>query len=44
MVWRITHYPAGTAPSRDYAVRAPSLEAARRNLAAAINVPPWTLR
>ena len=26
MVWRITHYPAGDAPSRDYAVRAPSPE------------------
>ena len=31
--WRITHYPAGVAPSRDYAVRAPSLDAARRKLA-----------
>ena len=39
MVWWITHYPAGIAPSRDYAVRAPSLEAAKRKLAAAINVP-----
>ena len=28
MVWRIVHYPAGDAPSRDYAVRAPSHEAA----------------
>ena len=29
MVWRIGHYPPGAAPSRDYAVRAPSLDAAR---------------
>ena len=44
MVWRITYYPAGISPSRDYAVRAPSLEAAKRNLAAALDVPLWTLR
>ena len=43
MTWRIAHYPAGDAASRDYAVRAPSLEAARRKLAAALDVPPWTL-
>ena len=44
MVWRITHYPARDAPSRDYTVRAPSLEAAKRKLAAALDVPLWTLR
>ena len=44
MNWWITHYPAGDAPSRDYAVRAPSPEAARDKLAAALNVPLWTLR
>ena len=44
MVWWVTHYTAGDAPSRDYAVRAPSLEAAKRKLAAIINVPVWTLR
>ena len=44
MVWRITHHPAGDAPSRDYAVRAPNLKAAKRKLAAVINVPVWTLR
>ena len=44
MTWRITYYPAGAAPSRDYAVRAPSLDAAKRKLAAALDVPPWTLR
>ena len=44
MYWRITHYPAGTAPSRDYAVRAPSLDTAKRKLAAALGVPVWTLR
>ena len=42
--WRITHYPAGEAPSRDYAVRAPSLDAARRKLADTLNVPRWTVR
>ena len=44
MTWRTTHYPAGDAPSRDYAVRAPRLDAARRKLAAALDVPAWTLR
>ena len=44
MTWRITHYPAGAAPSRDYAVRASSLDAAKRKLAAALDVPLWTLR
>ena len=42
--WRVTHYPAGDAPSRDYTVRAPSLDAAKRTLAAALGVPVWTLR
>ena len=44
MVWWITHYPPGDAPSRDYAVRAHSPEAAKRQFAAALNVPLWTLR
>ena len=44
MHWMITHYAAGDAPSRQYAVRARSREAARRKLAAAINVSLWTLR
>ena len=44
MVWRIAHYPSGSAPSRDYAIRAPSLDAAKRKLAAALDVPLWTLR
>ena len=44
MHWRISHYPAGDASSRGYVVRARSHEAARRKLAAAINVPLWTLR
>ena len=44
MHWRITHHPAGAAPSRDYVVRAPNLEAAKRKLAAALDVPVWTLR
>ena len=44
MYWRICHYSAGDAPSRGYVVRACSREAARRKLAAAINVPLWTLR
>ena len=42
--WRITHYPAGVAPSHHYAVRAPSLDAARRKLADTLNVPRWTVR
>ena len=42
--WRITHCPAGDAPSRDYAVRAPNLDAARRKLADTLNVPRWTVR
>ena len=42
--WRVTHSPAGDAPSRDYTVRAPSLTAAKRTLAAALDVPVWTLR
>ncbi|MDE0033503.1 MAG: hypothetical protein OXU75_10265 [Deltaproteobacteria bacterium] len=44
MHWRIIHYPAGDASSRQYTVRARSREAARRKLAAAIQVPLWTLR
>ena len=44
MAWRISHYPPGAAPSRDYAVRAPSLDTAKRKLAAALDVPLWTLR
>ena len=42
--WRISHYAAGDAPSREYTVRAPSLDAAKRTLAAALGVPVWTLR
>ena len=42
--WRVSHYPAGDAPSREYAVRAPSLEAAKGTLAAALGVPVWSLR
>ena len=44
MVWWVSHYPAGDIPSRDYAVRAPSLDAAIAKLAAALGVPVWTLR
>ena len=44
MHWWVTHHPAGDAPSRRYAVRAPSLDAARRKLAAFLDVPVWTLR
>ena len=43
-VWRILHYPAGDAASREYKVNAPTLEAAKRKLAAALRVPLWTLR
>lgn len=44
MFWRITHSPVGDAPSREYVVRAPNPMAAKRKLAAALNVPIWTLR
>ena len=44
MYWWVTHYPAGIAPSRDYAVRAPTHEAAKRKLATALDVPLWTFR
>ena len=44
MCRRITHYPAGVAPSRDYVVRARTFDAAKRTLAGALNVPVWTLR
>ena len=44
MVWRITHYAPGDAPSREYTVWAPSLEAAIAKLAAALDVPVWALR
>ena len=44
MYWRISHYPAGEDPSHGYVVQACSREAARRKLAAAIQVPLWTLR
>ena len=44
MHWSGHHYPAGDAPSRQYTVRAGSRDAARRKLAAAIQVPLWTLR
>ena len=39
MYRRITHYPADDAPSRDYTVSARRHEAAKRKLAAAIQVP-----
>ena len=44
MHWKITQYPAGDSVSRQYTVRARSREAAKRKLAAAIQVPLWTLR
>ena len=44
MVWRVSHYPSGATPSRDYAVRAPSLDVAKRKLPTVLDVPLWTLR
>lgn len=44
MIWRITYYPAGDMPSREYLVRAANIDAARRKLAAVLDVPVWTLR
>ena len=43
MHWRLIHRPPGDAPTRGYVVRAASLEAARRKLAAFLNVPVWTV-
>jgi len=43
MHWRLIHRPAGDAPSREYVLRAASLESARRKLAAFLNVPVWTV-
>ena len=43
MHWRLIHRPAGDEPSREYVVRAASLEASRRKLAAFLNVPVWTV-
>ena len=43
MTWWVTHYPARDAPSRRYAVRACSFDAAARRLAAFLDVPLWTL-
>ena len=40
----VAHYPAGDAPTCDYAAKAPSLDAAKRKRAAVINAPLWTLR
>lgn len=37
-------YPPGDVSSREYRVRARSLEAAKRKLATALSVPEWTLR
>ena len=44
MYWRLIHRHPGDEPSREYIVRAASLDAARRKLAAFLNVPVWTLR
>ncbi len=44
MHWMKTHYPASDVRSREYAVKARSREAARRKLAAVIQVPLGTLR
>ena len=44
MVWLITHYPAERRQSREYRVRASSLEATWEKLARTLGVPVWTLR
>ena len=44
MYWRLIHRHPGDEPSREYIVRAASLDAARRKLAAFLTVPVWTLR
>ena len=44
MRWPFIHYPVGDAPSRECAVHAPTLDAARAKLARVLDVPVWTLR
>ncbi len=42
MTRRIARCPAGDAPSRGCAVRVRTVDAAKRNIAAALHIPPWT--
>ena len=44
MVWRLTHYPTGGAPSKDYDVHGRTLDHAIGKLARALRVPTWTIR
>ena len=44
MVWNLTHTPVTDAPEREFAVYGPTLEAARRKLAAALHVSLSTIR
>ena len=44
MVYQLTHYPPGDAPSRDYRVQGDTLDAAIRKLARALGVPECTIR
>ncbi len=44
MVYRLTHYPPGDTPSRDYRVQGDTLDAAVRKLARALGVPECTIR
>ena len=45
MHWWVTHYRAGRCPvARGTPCERPSLDAAKRKLAAALDVPVWTLR
>ena len=43
-LWRITHYPAGAAPSTEYTVHAPNLRRALTKLSRFLQVGVWTLR
>ena len=44
MVWRLTHYPPGDAPSRDYKVQGRTIDDAMDKLARALGVPISTIR
>ena len=44
MHWRLIHCPPRNAPSLSHFVRAASREAAKRKLAAVLDVPDWTPR
>ena len=44
MVWTLTHYPPGDAPSKEYRVYGNTLDAAIRKLSDALGVPEHTIQ